>query len=92
MIRRKGLLATAILLGLGLLAATVAGLTPVAWAVPGPISPADSHIVAINEVAWGGTTYSSLHEWIELHNTTAATVSLVGWTLEYRDGLSCTIP
>lgn len=42
---------------------------------PGPGS------VVINEVAWGGTAANFSHEWIELYNTTAETISLNGWQL-----------
>ncbi|MCS7281812.1 MAG: lamin tail domain-containing protein [Anaerolineae bacterium] len=42
--------------------------------------------VVINEVAWAGTTADSSDEWIELYNTTAATISLSGWRLYSSDG------
>ena len=43
--------------------------------------------VIINEVAWAGTT-SSLNgdEWIELYNTTNASINITGWTLKAADG------
>ncbi len=44
-----------------------------------------SRAVVINEVAWGGTAASSADEWIELYNTTGATVELSGWTLVSAD-------
>jgi uncharacterized repeat protein (TIGR01451 family) len=37
--------------------------------------------VVISEVAWGGTAANSADEWIELHNPTAVSVNLSGWTL-----------
>ncbi len=43
--------------------------------------------VIINEVAWAGTTSSLTgDEWIELYNTTNATVNITGWTLKAADG------
>jgi 5-methylthioadenosine/S-adenosylhomocysteine deaminase len=53
--------------------------------------------VAINEIAWMGTTVSASDEWIELKNNTTAPVALAGWTLTAADGtpaiaLSGTIP
>ena len=55
--------------------------------------------VVINEVAWGGTAASANHEWIELKNTTTATIDLTGWRLIGSGGatppnitLSGTIP
>lgn len=54
--------------------------------------------IIINEVAWAGTT-SSLpeDEWIELYNSTNATINMTGWTLKTADGspsitLNGTIP
>lgn len=54
--------------------------------------------VIINEVAWAGTT-SSLNgdEWIELYNSTNASINITGWTLKAADGtpsitLNGTIP
>ncbi|WP_201764036.1 lamin tail domain-containing protein [Planococcus halocryophilus] len=41
--------------------------------------------VAINEVAWMGTSYSYNSEWIELHNTTNSAVDMSGWTLHATD-------
>jgi len=37
--------------------------------------------IAINEVAWMGTTASFQDEWIELSNKTGQAISLEGWTL-----------
>jgi len=42
--------------------------------------------VVINEVAWSGTAASSSDEWIELYNSTGATINLAGWTLASLDG------
>lgn len=43
--------------------------------------------IIINEVAWAGTV-SSLpgDEWIELYNTTNATINITGWSLRAADG------
>ncbi|MBD3270139.1 hypothetical protein GF376_01285, partial [Candidatus Peregrinibacteria bacterium] len=40
----------------------------------------DSSVV-INEVAWAGTESSSSDEWIELYNSTSASIDLSGWSL-----------
>ena len=54
--------------------------------------------VIINEVAWAGTTSSlSGDEWIELYNSTNASINITGWTLKAADGtpsitLNGTIP
>lgn len=54
--------------------------------------------VIINEVSWAGTTSSLTgDEWIELYNTTNATINITGWTLRAADGtpnitLNGTIP
>ncbi len=37
--------------------------------------------VVINEIAWGGTSASSTHEWIELYNNLTSTVAITGWQL-----------
>jgi hypothetical protein len=43
--------------------------------------------IIINEVAWAGTTSSlTSDEWIELYNTTNATINITGWTLKAADG------
>lgn len=43
--------------------------------------------VIINEVAWAGTTSSlSDDEWIELYNSTNASINVTGWTLKAADG------
>lgn len=54
--------------------------------------------VIINEVAWAGTTSSLTNdEWIELYNSTNASINITGWTLKAADGtpaitLNGTIP
>lgn len=58
---------------------------------------ANSQDVAINELAWMGTSTSANDEWIELYNNTDAAIDLTGWTLKAIDGtpeitLSGTIP
>jgi len=61
-------------------------------------TPSALRPVIINEIAWAGTTSSlSGDEWIELYNTTNASINLTGWTLTAADGtptisLSGTIP
>lgn len=37
--------------------------------------------VVINELMWMGSTASSADEWVELKNTTAASIDLAGWKL-----------
>ena len=37
--------------------------------------------VVINEVAWAGTKANANHEWLELYNNTALTVSLSSWQI-----------
>ncbi len=44
--------------------------------------------VVINEVAWMGTAASASDEWIELYNTTAATITLDGWRITSNDGMT----
>ena len=56
--------------------------TPAATSYP---SPAAGDIV-INEIAWSGTEASAAHEWIELYNRTAQTLSLSSTTLFAADG------
>lgn len=57
------------------------------------LSFSDTHprSVVINEVAWMGTDASSWHEWVELYNTGAATVSLNGWKLAFLDSSPSTL-
>jgi len=42
--------------------------------------------VIISEIAWMGTAASANDEWIELYNSTGATIDLAGWTLAASDG------
>lgn len=42
--------------------------------------------VVVNEVSWMGTSVSANHEWIELYNSGASSVSLDGWRLVATDG------
>src|SRR3989338_11603328 len=44
-----------------------------------------SPAVVINEIAWAGTAADDTDEWIELKNTTGATISLDGWVLKAPD-------
>src|SRR3990167_3967185 len=44
-----------------------------------------SPAVVINEVAWAGTAADDTDEWVELKNTSGATISLDGWALKARD-------
>lgn len=46
---------------------------------------ATASTIAINEIAWMGTSYSYNSEWIELHNTTNSAVDVNGWTLKAAD-------
>jgi beta-lactamase superfamily II metal-dependent hydrolase len=53
--------------------------------------------VAINEVAWMGSSASAYDEWIELYNNTNAAINLTGWRILDDNGaqtynLSGTIP
>ena len=56
--------------------------TPTNTLAPTPV-PAMS--VIINEVAWGGTLYSSSDEWIELYNPGLQPINLSGWRLISSD-------
>jgi len=58
-------------------------LTPTITSTPTPVSPLT---VVINEVAWGGTAFSSNDEWIELYNPNSFPVNLAGWKLSSTDG------
>ena len=42
--------------------------------------------VAINEIAWMGTTSNTNGEWMELRNNTPEDISLDGWQLKSKDG------
>ncbi len=44
--------------------------------------------IAINEIAWMGTTASSTAEWIELKNNTDYAIDLSQWALDAKDGTS----
>ncbi|MBN1873789.1 MAG: lamin tail domain-containing protein [Anaerolineae bacterium] len=47
--------------------------------------------VVFNEIAWGGTTASPADEWIELHNTTARTITLTDWIITDGNDLTLTL-
>ncbi|MBK6792330.1 MAG: lamin tail domain-containing protein [Anaerolineales bacterium] len=50
-------------------------------------SASSARSIIINEVAWSGTTSSLTDdEWIELYNTTNASINITGWTLKSADG------
>jgi len=53
----------------------------ISTSTPTPTPPPIPGSIIINEVAWGGTTASSSHEWIELYNTTSLTFTLTGWVI-----------
>ncbi len=55
------------------------------FALAAPIS-AQAGPVVISELMWPGSTASTADEWIELYNSSDATVDLAGWTLIYRSG------
>jgi hypothetical protein len=57
-------------------------LTPTNTLAPTPV-PGMS--IIINEVAWGGTLYSSSDEWIELYNPGSLPINLSGWRLISSD-------
>lgn len=63
-------------LGLGILASSMLGGLGMET-----VLAADAGSVVINEVAWAGSADSSNDEWIELYNTTAASVDLSGWKI-----------
>lgn len=42
--------------------------------------------VVINEICWAGSSSNATHEWIELFNTTDATIDLDGWEIASSDG------
>ncbi|NOY69654.1 MAG: hypothetical protein GXP53_09240, partial [Deltaproteobacteria bacterium] len=46
-------------------------------------SPGD---VVITEIAWMGTEAATVSEWIELYNTTSASITLTNWTLVATSG------
>lgn len=47
--------------------------------------------VIISEVAWGGTAADAADEWIELYNTTGASIDLDDWEIIVADGSPATI-
>ena len=56
--------------------------TPTHTRTPTPIPTAyTARSIVINEVMWMGTPADSSDEWIELYNTTGASINLSGWTL-----------
>jgi len=50
------------------------------------ITSAAKAAVAINEIAWMGTTADYNDEWVELYNDGSEAVDLSGWSLEANDG------
>lgn len=84
-------LAGACLIGGLMVIAVVSGLQGPARTAEAIAQAESARDVVINEVAWGGTDASTWDEWIELHNTTGATVSLAGWTISFADGSPTTI-
>jgi len=51
---------------------------------PSPTPPGTGYqpgVLLINELAWAGTGASSSDEWMELYNTTSASIDLAGWEL-----------
>lgn len=66
--------------------ASLAVVAVMLLAAPTPAYAAAKGSVVINEIAWMGTTASTSAEWVELHNTTGASISLSGWRLKARDG------
>ncbi|MCY3788745.1 MAG: lamin tail domain-containing protein [Gemmatimonadetes bacterium] len=55
------------------------------FALAAPLSAQPGSVV-ISELMWPGSTASTADEWIELYNSSDATVDLAGWTLTYRSG------
>ena len=49
-------------------------------------SAANTSDVAINEIAWMGTTASANDEWLELYNNTSSPITLDGWLIKANDG------
>src|SRR5258706_5229792 len=70
-----------------LLICLLSGLTGVVQVTvnAAPLS-ANALDVIINEVAWAGTKASPFDEWIELYNSTGATIDLTNWRIEAADG------
>jgi uncharacterized repeat protein (TIGR01451 family) len=77
-------------LGLSAALGLLLSLAPGRPALPAPLpaGPTAARDVVINEVAWSGTEVDATDEWIELYNTTPATVSLDGWHLIDDDNLN----
>ena len=50
------------------------------------LSPATRGQIAINEIAWAGSSADIADEWVELVNTSEAPVDLTGWRLVSTDG------
>jgi uncharacterized repeat protein (TIGR01451 family) len=89
-VSKRVLLAGICLAGSVLLsAALIAAIGRAAPARAHPSAPART--VVINEVAWMGSAASPRHEWIELANMSAETVSLAGWQIAFLDGTPSTI-
>lgn len=63
-------------------------VTPTATVTPLPV---DEGAVVFTEVAWGGTAASVADEWLEMFNTTPATVTLTGWTITSTNGLDISL-
>lgn len=53
---------------------------------PVPARAVDLPPIIVSELLWMGSSASSADEWMELHNTTAATVDLSGWYLTKKSG------
>lgn len=65
----------------------VGGVLPV-----GVAQAATPGSVVINEVAWAGSADAANDEWIELYNTTGASVDLSGWKLQDDGADAFTFP
>lgn len=49
--------------------------------------------VALNEIAWMGSTQNAANEWIEIKNRGTQSIDVRGWAvISERDGLSATLP
>ncbi len=67
-----------------LMGAVVSSVTKLFW--PLPIHAAAPQSVIINEIAWAGSVDSATDEWLELYNTTTASIDLTGWTIDDDSG------
>ncbi len=80
------------MVGLGL---ALTGLLWLAWSgvAAGRVRAARTTAldVVINEVAWMGTAANANHEWIELYNNTAVSITLTGWQLSDGGDISVTL-